>query len=281
VRKTVDLNILNNTPPWEWPRGAGDALMEVLRNPKSSLSDQITAASLAGETVVMNDEIAELLLSIVRSGGRPDDIRAQAAISLGPALEEADMDGFDDDISQPPISEETFHAIKKTLREIHNDPKTPKEVRRRALEAAVRATEDWHRDAIRAAYSSKDDDWILTAVFCMRFVKGFDAQILKMLQSANPELHYEAVCAAGNWELDAAWPHVAALAASPKTEKHLLLAAIEAVGSIRPGEAGEILDDLADSDDEDIADAASEALMMADAGLGEDDEDDEDEDEPL
>jgi hypothetical protein len=57
----------------------------------------------------------------------------------------------------------------------------------------------------------------------------------------------------------------------------LLLAAIDAVGSIRPAEAGEILVDLADSDDEEIAEAAEEAMAEAEIASGEEDDDEEDE----
>jgi hypothetical protein len=59
----------------------------------------------------------------------------------------------------------------------------------------------------------------------------------------------------------------------------LLLAAIEAVASIRPAEAREVLGDLLDSDDEEIAEAASEAIDMAD--VESDLEDDEEEDNEL
>ena len=111
------------------------------------------------------------------------------------------------------------------------DASVPEDVRRRILEASVRAPQDWHQDAIRAAYASDDDAWRLTAVFCMRFVRGFDEQILEALDSENPDIHYEAVCAAGSWEVDAAWPHITALVTSRKTEKSLLLAAIEAVAA--------------------------------------------------
>jgi hypothetical protein len=55
----------------------------------------------------------------------------------------------------------------------------------------------------------------------------------------------------------------------------LLLAAIEAVGNIRPQEAGEILLDLADSRDEEIAEAANAAISMARAMLGEEDDEEE------
>ncbi len=143
----------------------------------------------------------------------------------------------------------------------------------------MRAPQDWHKDAVGTAFSSDDEAWRLTGVFCMRFVRGFDAQILEALDSTNPDIHYEAVLAAGNWEVGAAWPHVAALVTSGDTDKSLLLAAIEAVASIRPHEATEILGDLADSDDEDIVAAIDEAMAMAD-GLSDEDED-EDEDEDL
>lgn len=59
---------------------------------------------------------------------------------------------------------------------------------------------------------------------------------------------------------------------SAETEKSLLLAAIEAIASIRPDEAGEILHDLADSDDEDIVAAVDEAMAVAKELSDEDDE---------
>jgi hypothetical protein len=107
----------------------------------------------------------------------------------------------------------------------------------------------------------------------MGFVRGFESQILESLESKNLDIDREAVLAAGAWELDAAWGHVARLVTSPQTEKPLLLAAIEAAANIRPEEAIEILDDLAESDDEDIAAAAEEAMAIAQGASGEDDDD--------
>lgn len=110
----------------------------------------------------------------------------------------------------------------------------------------------------------------MTAVFSMRWIDGFDEQILEALEIRHPEVHYQAVCAAGSWELDAAWPHVVGLVQDPKTDKRLLLAAIDAVAGIRPREAEEVLSDLIDADDEDISEAVYEALAMAE-GLSDDD----------
>jgi len=277
----MNLRTLKDTPPWDWPEGTGKTLLDILRDDRPSESDLLLATELAGDFTVINAELVDALLSILRSGDKPETVRGTAAISLGPMLEHADTQGFED-ADDLPITEPTFHRIQESLRRLYMDANVPKEVRRRILEASVRAPQDWHQDAVRAAYGSDDEVWRLTAVFCMRFVRGFDEQILEALESTNPDIHYEAVLAAGNWEVAAAWPHVAVLVTSEETEKPLLLAAIDAVASIRPQEARELLDDLADSDDEDIVAAVHEAKAMAE-GLSGQDEDDEldDDDESL
>jgi hypothetical protein len=274
----MNLRTLKDTPPWDWPGGTGKTLLDILRDDRASESDLLLATELAGDFTVINDELVNALLSILRSGDRPEEVRGRAAISLGPVLEQADTEGFED-ADDLPIAERTFHRIQEALRTLYMDASVPTDVRRRILEASVRAPQDWHRDAIRAAYASDDDVWRLTAVFCMRFVRGFDAQILEALDSANPDIHYEAVIAAGNWAVGAAWSHVAALVTSGKTEKSLLLAAIDAVASIRPHDAPERLADLADPDDEDIADAVHEALAMAEGPSGEDENDERNDDD--
>ena len=103
-----------------------------------------------------------------------------------------------------PISEHTLHRIQQSLRARYLEDDIPKEVRRRILEAPVRAPAASYRDAIRAAYSREDRDWRLTAVFAMRFVDGFTDEIVAALNDPDEEVRYEAVTAAGNWEVDAA-----------------------------------------------------------------------------
>ena len=267
----MDVKVLRDIPPWEWPEGAGKMFLDILREPQAAEGDRFVAAELAGDFTVINDELVDVLLSILRSGDEPEKLRGQAAISLGPVLEYADMHGFEE-ADDTPIAERTFHRIQESLRKLYMDAGVPKDVRRQILEGSVRAPQDWHREAVRAAYESDDEAWRLTAVFCMRFVRGFDEQILEALESRNSDIHYEAVRAAGAWAVNAAWPHIAALVTSGGTDKPLLLAAIEAVASIRPREAAEILDDLTDSDDEDIAEAVSEAMTMAEGLADEEDE---------
>lgn len=273
----MDLEILKNTPPWDWPADTDKDLLAALTDRDAQPDERLLAVELAGDYTVINDPLASALLAIV---GEPDEtqaLRCQAATSLGPALAHADLYGFDD-TEDLLLSEGMFHEAQRSLRELYHDADAPTEVRRRALEASVRAPQDWHRDAVRKAYSREDEAWRLTAVFCMGHVSGFDDQILEALDSDNPEIHYEAVCAAGNWGIDAAWRHIVGLLDAEDTDKPLRLAAIDAVANIRPEEAGLVLDELFDSEDEEIVEAVNEALAMAEGALmTEEEREDEDE----
>jgi uncharacterized protein (UPF0147 family) len=262
-----DIAVLKETPPWEWPKNAAEVIAEALHDTDAQLETRVAAAHLAGEIVVMGDEMAGLLLSILRDKSQPEGVRAQAAISLGPGLDMADTEGYeeDDPFSEPPFSEETFHEIRKTLRAIHGDEAVPKTVRRRALEASVRAPEDWQTDAIRTAYASGDSEWKTTAVFCMQYIDDFDEQILESLNSVDPAVRREAVVSAGASELKPAWPVIKKLISSPTTEKSLLTAAIVAAAAVNPEKSREAIEEFAVSEDEEIAYAAQAALEILDS----------------
>src|SRR5215471_9064190 len=249
-----------------------EKFQEILLDHQANETDRLIAAELAGDLTVINDELADALVAIIRRPDEPEQLRAAAAIALGPVLEQAETDGFEDPHDVMPLSQRTFRNIQDWLHKLHFDHSIPKEVRRRILEASVRAPEDWHQNAIRAAYSSGEKEWILTAVFSMRWVRGFDDQILEALKSGDAEIRYEAIQAAGNWGLAAAWSHILSLVRDATTPKSLLLAAIGAVASIRPAEARSVLVDLADSDDEEIAEAVDEAIGMAETVSDEEDD---------
>jgi hypothetical protein len=271
----MDIRLLAEVEPWEWPGDAGATLLRALTDEETAADERLLAAELAGDTTVINDEMAAALLAIAGRSDAPDDLRCQAAISLGPSLEYEDTVDreFDDDEL---LSEDVIREIQNTLQRLHGDEGAPLDVRRRALEASIRLPQEWHRKAILDAYNSDQEAWRLSAVFAMRWVRGFEAQILEALDSPDPAVQYEAVCAAGNWELEAAWVRVAGLLESEDTEKELLLAAIEAAAWIRPGEAPELLYPLTDSEDEDVAASAHEAIAMAAASEGGEEEEEED-----
>src|SRR5260370_12807093 len=102
--RTMDLNILKDTPPWDWPEDTAEMLMEILRDRRRAASDRVIAANLAGAYTLPSDQMADLLLSLVRDAGEPERLRARAAISLCAMLEGADREGFEYDVSEPPIS---------------------------------------------------------------------------------------------------------------------------------------------------------------------------------
>ena len=277
----MDLATLQLREPWDWPKTAAETIRKVLRDRSAKPEDRLLAAEMAGENVVMDEEMAGRLVAVVGSKEEPEPLRARAAISLGPVLEECDMEGFDEDdpMSAPPISEGMFHEIQATLRRVHDDASAGKELRRRALEAAVRAEDDWHAEAVRAAYASDDPEWKLTGVFGMQYVKGFDEEILKSLKSVDPEIRFEAVRAAGNRELRDAWPEIEALLSPDNPDRDLLMAAIEASVYVNPEEASDLLAELETSEDEEISQTAIAAMEMCGVMSGEDGEPDEDEEE--
>ena len=181
----MHLETFLDTPPWEWPKNAAQIFHSVLVNPHATPSDRLTAAGLAGDYTVINDQLAADLLAILRNPKEPGDLRARAAIAFGPALEQAGIEEFIDP-EDVPISEKMFNIIQAALHKSYLDPATPKLVRRRVLEVSVRATAEWHRSAIEASFANPDPEWKLTAVFGMRHVKGFAAQILEALNSTDP-----------------------------------------------------------------------------------------------
>ena len=264
----MDLKALKSTPPWDWPEDADKIFLDILTNDQADSADRVIAAELSSSITVINDELVEALLSIIQASSNSEELRSKAAISLGPILELADTEGFEDP-DDIPISEDTFHKIQESFYRLHGDTSMPKNVRRKVLEASIRAPQDWHKDAVQTAYASDDEEWKLTAVFSMRWIQGFESQILEALKSDNQDIHYEAICAAGNWEVDAAWPHVLEIVTSPNTDKFLMLAAIDAVAGIRPHQTDVVLSDLADSDDEEIVAAVHEAIAMAGGQLEE------------
>ncbi|MGA3089299.1 MAG: hypothetical protein ABSD75_11850 [Terriglobales bacterium] len=92
----MDLKTLLDTPPWDWPADAGNVFLRILNDPRAKPSDRLVAAELAGDFTVINDDLADTLLRIASSAHEPEQLRARAPISLGPALERADTDGFED-----------------------------------------------------------------------------------------------------------------------------------------------------------------------------------------
>jgi len=273
--RTLDLKSLLGLPPWEWPREAPGAILGLLRDRMAPEKDRRLAVVLAGGLCDPVEDTFKACLAILACPEEPEALRAAAAIALGPGLEQAEERDWDDP-EEGWLSPSLFEEAKEVLHEVWQAPGVPKVVRRKLLEAAVRAPQAWHADAVRAAYRDADLEWKLTAVFAMYYLQGFEDQILEALEHPDPEIQYEAVRAAGTWELVKAWPHVRAILSRPPRNKDLLLAALEAAPGLSETEAGPCIAPYLDSKDEEVAEVAMEAMAMAD---GEDWGEDPDEDE--
>ena len=233
----MDLKTLLDTPPWDWPRDAGRMFRKILIDQRAEESDRLVAAELAGDFTVINDDLADALLTIVCSADEPENCAPGRQFPLGQYWNRRTP--MDSRIRMTyPLPSARFATSRTRWRSSTSITALPRKYGGEFWKHRCAPPRHGTRMRSRHAYSSGDKEWMLTAVFSMRWVRGFDDQILAALKSDDPEIHYEAVLAAGNWELDAAWSHMVALVNDARTPKPLLLAAIGAVGSIRPRRRG-------------------------------------------
>lgn len=80
----MKLSRLESLEPWEWPPDARSTILDVLRDAAAKTEERVLAASLAGEIVVVNERVVKTLLQILQNDAEPVDLRATAAIALGP-----------------------------------------------------------------------------------------------------------------------------------------------------------------------------------------------------
>lgn len=275
----MKLKDLERFPPWQWPDEALGIILGVLKDGTASEADRVLAAGMAGEIPDFDDEAAEALLEVVRDAGQPPAVRAKAAVAFGPAFEYTETAiEFEDPDAEAGLSDDTFEKAQETFRTLFEDKAQPKLVRRKILEASVRALQEWHEQAVREAWAGSDPDWRLTAAFAMRWVPGFEDEILEALGIGDPEILCEAVQAAGAGAIEEAWPVVSKLLSSKDTEKRLLLAAIEAAPFINRDGALERILPLTRHPDEDVSDAAEEQVFLAEeTGMFDDEEEWDDE----
>ncbi len=264
------LQQIYNTPPWDWSKTADTLFLAALQDPDGDETDRLLAAEMAGNFTVINDDLADVLLDIVEDSHESEELRCKAVISFGAALdyiyfnmdEFAEVDEYDDFA----VTEVMYQRIIKSLQKLYFDGTVPELVRRRTLEASIRSPQAYHSGAVHAAYQSGKENWMITAVFCMAYLKGFQQEILEALQSKVPGIKYQAIQAAGNWGITEAWPVISDVLSDQKTDTDLLLAAVDATVNINHHDAMDTLNELLDRsfDNDDIVDAVEEALAMLD-----------------
>lgn len=221
---------------------------------------------------VVDDALARELLRFARNGDLEEEERGLALIVLGPALEECSLEEAPDGTLEAPppgteswwelpLSSAGYREVTEELRRIYHDGSLPKLVRRRALEAAVRAPRDWHREAAATAWGSDDPEWRVTAVFAMGHLEGFEDELQEAYEVGESPLRQEAMLAVGRGPGgEVLTREILRVAADPKAPRDERLAAIEALAERQPDGAFEVLDELTADRDPEIAEAAEGAL---------------------
>lgn len=266
----TELQKIYNTPPWDWPKTATALFLITLQDSTADKADRLLAAEMAGNFVIINDDLAAALLKIVEDSQESEELRSRAVISFGVALEYIyiDMDEFaeDNEYNDFAVTEQMYQRIIKSLQKLYFDGTVPEIVRRRTLEASIRSPQAYHSGAVRAAYQSGEKNWLITAVFCMQYIQGFQSEILEALQSKDPDVKYQAIRAAGNWGITESWPDIRDVLNNQDADTDMLMAAIDAAVNIEHHEAMAVLNERLDrsSDNDDIVDAVEEALAMID-----------------
>ncbi len=178
-------------------------------------------------------------------------VRAGAATGLGRFALLAELEE---------LEEKQGRRIVKALREVIEDPHEALEVRRRAVEAISFSGEEGIEEIILEAYRHPAEKMRISAIFSMGRSADPDwgNSIITELDSANPEMRFEAARACGELELKQAVPWLIRLILD--LDREVQQAAIYALGRIGGQEARRALQLCCESDDEVIAAAADEAL---------------------
>ncbi len=265
------LDDLDELAPWDWPSDANERIAQALRAPDRA--ERFSAAELGGRAI-MDLDLARALLERLVDDDEEAEIRARVAIALGPTLESCDIEGFDDPIGEPPVDEGTFEKIVSALERIYRDANAAKEVRRCALEAAVRAPREWQNAAVRAAWASGDVEWRTTAAFCMGYLDGFAKEQEEAYRTGDADIVRGAMrgTAGGGRDLSRGVERLIVEIARSR-DPELIGDAIEALASGKTDESLDLLHELSASDDDELAELAYEALALRGATVPDDDSD--------
>ena len=217
------------------------------------LKDSDPAVREAAIDGLWEDEDPALITPLVKimQNDAVENVRAAAASTLGHFVY---LDELED------ISHAQVLPALEALRKIIASPNDSLEVRRRAVEAIAYSSADDVPEIIRAAYASPDEPMRVSAVFAMG--NSADDQwietVIEELEAQSPAMRYEAARAAGELEARNAVSTLARLLDDPDREVQEM--AVWALGQIGGDQARKLVTQLAKSDDEALAEAATEAL---------------------
>ena len=220
---------------------------------RTALADGDAAVRTSAVNNLWESESEEFIPPFVQLLTTDEDteVRAAAATGLGKYMFLAEMEELDE--------EPTERVREALLATIHS--KTEAElVRRRAIEAISFLDGDEVRAIIENAYNDPSEEMQASAVFAMgrNLDPYWSGTVLLELQNANPRIRQQAAWASGELELKQAVPLLVSLL--DDKDREVLLNTVHALGQIGGPVAQRALELVADGDDEELTEAATDAL---------------------
>lgn len=211
---------------------------------------RVRLSALEGLQFNSDDSMIDPLIEILRRDPN-EEVRAAAAESLGVFM----MAGVLGKLSERRNDKVYAALMGVLLTEAETSP-----VYANALISISCVSNEEVDYRIRSAYKSEDENLRVSAVTAMG-VSANDAYedfVRKELNSPNEDMRSEAATAAGSLEMVDAVPALGKLMEDPLP--FVAISAIDALAMIGNPQARKLLENAAESDDEEIAEAAAEAL---------------------
>lgn len=232
---------------------------------RMALTDPEARVRAAAVDMLDQDEdprLAEKLLEMLRDDPAPA-VRAEAAAALGPFVYRGELEELDQTL---------HHRIEDHLLQVlaGNDEK---QVRRNALEALGYSGRTEVPDLLRSAYTSGDDEWLVSALSAMgrSADTSWEPDVKRMLRHGNSEVQFEAVRAAGELSLDSTRRILLDLLEEEVQDSEVRSAIIWSLSQIGGEEVRETLENLQEETEDDdefelLLDALDNLTFTEDVG---------------
>jgi len=228
----------------------------VIRLALTDLNAELREAAIDATWIDESPDMLNRLLPLTRD--MSDAVRASAVAALGRYILLGELGKFDAGLTR---------LAQNVARRLYADAAQPISVRRRALESLSNCSDPDVHSMIDESYAHSDAAMRISAMFAMgRSCDSVWAPIvLRELDSADPEMRYEAARTAGELELRDAVPALARIINDDDREVQEM--AIWALGEIGGTRCQRLLEDLieqAEADEDDgLVEAIEEALNAA------------------
>jgi HEAT repeat protein len=221
---------------------------------------EVRAIGVANSVDAMDEAAAIRVLDLLRNDSAAE-VRAEAAAALG--LFVGTMEGDE-------ISDSVRRDIDDGLLETINTPEEDVIVRQRAIEAFAYSDDPYVDGVLEDAYDSDDDELRASAVFGMgrRGEESWLPTIHRELRNEVEAIRMAAIYATAEIASPTSIPYLLqVIGEDPQLD--VRVAAIYALADFETPEAGRILEDLLESDDVSLVNAADEAIEMRGSNFGE------------